>query len=352
MAQPTTIEWCRDPRTGDRGFSWNVCRGCSRVSPGCQNCYAERIAARFSRRGGPFQFFADQDQPESKWTGRVEIIKSKLDEPLKRRKPTLYFCNSMSDLFHEKLSDDDIDNVFAVMALCPQHLFLILTKRAERMAAYISDVIAACGTETRRPSVWSKSWPLPNVWLGVTVEDNAHRDRLDWLMQTPAALRFVSLEPILSDIELRNGDDGQDWLTHTCCRYGRGQRDDGSDACNGPGCTGTRLDWVICGGESGPGARPMHPDWARRLRDDCQAADIPYFFKSWGEWVPKSQGFHATYGRRWGVIEAGGQFTETGTCWNGHDDDGSGEAIMIRVGRKITGRLLDGHEYSEMPEVR
>lgn len=373
MTQKTSIDWCVDPRTGERGHSWNPVRGCSRVSPGCQNCYAERIAGRFSGDHGdpympttekqPFYGFADK----SGWTGRVEIIEDKLGEPLRRRKRTLYFCNSMSDLFHEKLSDEDIDKVFAVIALCPQHLFLVLTKRAKRMHDYFDDEPAelkyrwgaAAGELLDGDWIWNAgktyrkrierfisltlgcdpdsdemledegTWvPLANVWLGVSVEDNAHRDRLDWLLKTPTALRFVSPEPMLSEVDIKP------WLPKcpTPCTY-----------CTDPHFGHAKphvkggLDWVICGGESGPGARPMELDWARQVRDDCLQAGVPFFLKSLGEWTEDVGGFSDE--------QLMAKDRTGGVLWDHRIPQ------MVRVGRKAAGRLLDGREWSQMPEV-
>jgi len=264
MSQKTSIEWT--------DTTWNPVRGCSRISEGCRNCYAEQIAARFSGRGGPFQYFADRFQPGSKWTGKVELIESKLQEPLHWRKPRKVFVNSMSDLFHENLPDEAIDRIFAVMALCPQHTFQVLTKRAKRMRRYFAGPVRNRVTDTMNvmPAhayTVLQPWPLPNVWLGVSIESRAHLDRADWLHQTSAAIRFLSLEPLLEDLDGISG-------------YLRG------------------IDWVIAGGESGPGARLNDPAWFRSIRDQCQAARIPFFFKQWGGVHKKDTGAILD-GREW-----------------------------------------------------
>jgi len=280
--------------------TWNPVRGCSRVSEGCRNCYAERMAARFCGEGKPFAGFAKGVAPRDSldrsggrrrgWTGRVELIESKLAEPLKWRKPQRVFI-SMSDLFHETLPDEAIDQVFAVMALAPRHTFQILTKRAERLLAFfdrrmrdvtIADAAKVLHTrvlpfalpseaifDARRVALgqpWQiNQWPLPNVWLGVSCEDQATADaRIPQLLQTPAALRFVSLEPLLGPIDLRLCEEfpGADGGTYEDARHG--------------------ISWVIVGGESGPKARPCDVSWIRSIRDQCKTAGVPCFVKQLG----------------------------------------------------------------------
>lgn len=343
MSQNSTIEWT--------DATWNPVRGCSRVSPGCLNCYAEKVATRFSDPGQPFHLFADR-LPKPHWTGKVDLVESHLMDPLKWRKPKRIFVNSMSDLFHEGLSDEQIDRVFAVMALCPQHTFQVLTKRPERMleffrtrpgpvrifgeavgddgnpvhegkyrvmengfgnrqvdvdvyrapvkglACFAAD-IGSGGTEgvddasDCHVSVQftgldfiglTAPWPLPNVWLGVSVENQATADaRIPLLLQVPAAVRFVSYEPALGPIEFRDI---------------RQERGNNIDALRGgiyhPLHGFIRqdiphLDWIIVGGESGPGARPFEVAWARNTVEQCAAAGVACFVKQLGrnpgEWV-------------------------------------------------------------------
>ena len=174
----TKIEWVKN-RDGSEGMTWNPVRGCTRISPGCQNCYAERMAARKL----PGMCSPTTDEPFAmmhsggpRWTGSVELIESALDIPLRRKKPTTYFVNSMSDLFHEKLPDEAIDRVFAVMAICPQHTFLVLTKRAERMWEY-AETIRSLSNDERQCRIGTRyTWPLPNVRLGVSAEDQHRAD--------------------------------------------------------------------------------------------------------------------------------------------------------------------------------
>lgn len=278
----TKIEWT------DR--TWNPTRGCSRVSEGCRHCYAEQIAGRFTKHAlqdgeqdaGVFAGFAVMKSDGAHWTGKVELIPDKLEEPLHWRKPCRVFVNSMSDLFHEALPDEAIDRVFAVMALCPEHTFQVLTKRPERMLNYCSAL------ETRRrvgilsfqmaqglpiprngrplphefrpssteefPQLWS-IWPLPNVWLGVSVEDqNTADERIPLLLQTPAAVRFVSYEPALGPV---------DFVPFLCPMP-------------------ESVNWLIIGGESGPHARPFDIQWARDVIAQCKAAGVACFVKQLG----------------------------------------------------------------------
>lgn len=253
----TLIEWTDE--------TWNPVRGCSRVSEGCRHCYAERQAAR-NLPGNrsptePTASFAIYTEFGPRWTGKVELIESKLQEPLHWKKPRRVFVNSMSDLFHENLAYPDILHVFQTMAKCLRHTFQILTKRPGKM----SELLSLCWWRNLgySPAMGGDHWVkviageqrpgdqnyLPNVWLGVSVEDQANKDRIDILRQTPAAIRFLSIEPLLEDI---------------------GELD----------LTG--IHWVIVGGESGPGERPLDVSWVRSVRDQCKAAKVPLFVKQLG----------------------------------------------------------------------
>ncbi len=238
----TNIEWC--------DAVWNPVRGCSRVSPGCVNCYAERQALRFSRDPvDAFYGFVKISNGHPQWTGRIELVESKLTEPLRWKQPKRIFVNSMSDLFHEALPDSDIFKVFVVMGASQRHTFQILTKRPRRMLELISE-----GKCEGFPG-----WPLPNVWLGVSVENQATADeRIPLLLQTPAAVRFVSYEPALGPVDF------SEYLNVDRC----------------PGCRG--IDWIIVGGESGPGARPFDIAWARNTVAQCKAAGVACFVKQLG----------------------------------------------------------------------
>ena len=300
-------------------FSWNPVRGCSRVSEGCRNCYAERMAARFAKPGEPFHGFAKVTAPRdgldrvggrrNGWTGRVELIPSKLDEPLRWRKPRRVFVNSMSDLFHEALRDEHVAHVFGVMAAAPQHTFQVLTKRPERMRRWFEWIeqgfqgagiggtrLAPAGPSLRANRMptgeWpALPWPLPNVWLGVSCEDQATADeRIPLLLQTPAAARFISAEPLLGPVDFQplwslsrighcEGCGG--WVAADPV-LGNGH-DNGKAAACGP-ITEWRdgIDWVIVGGESGPGARPCDVAWVRSVVRQCREAGVPVFVKQLG----------------------------------------------------------------------
>lgn len=356
----TSIEWVKNA-DGSQGLTWNPIRGCTRVSPGCGGpgphggCYAEGIAARFSGPGQPYEGLAVMKGGKPRWTGKLAFVESALLLPLRRKKPTTWFVNSMSDLFHESVPDAWIDQVFAVMALCPQHTFQVLTKRSARMRAYLAEAHGNVLDAWRRiatPKVrvgregGPVPWPLPNVWLGVSAEDQRRADeRVPDLLETPAAVRFVSAEPLLGPINFEampfaEGDRRHRWsaLTGQAIMHATGV--DGH-----PDCTVRldkpifpRLDWIIVGGESGPNARPMHPAWARSIRDQCAAAGVAYLFKQHGAWAdvgPHPRG-------EWVASDPRAEDPI-------HDRD---PVFMAPVGKKAAGRLLDGVEHNGMPEVR
>jgi protein gp37 len=294
------ISWC------DAG--WTTVRGCTKVSPGCDNCYAERITARFH-----------PDDPAIKdghWSGHVETLPANLTDPIRAKRGRVIFVNPMADTFHPAVPFEFIAAMFGVMAATPQHRYLVLTKRAVRMKEFFdwlahrekqgAQVFPADDTgwlmrqlgshEANKHGVYIENhggpWPLPNVWLGVTAEDQTRADeRIPALLQCPAAGYFVSVEPMLGPINI--------------CAVPEGRPAEFSARYSPLG----DLDWVICGGESGPGARPMYPDWARSLRDQCVKAGVPFYFKQWGEWkistkeepmrVGKHEAGHLLDGREW-----------------------------------------------------
>lgn len=284
MSGSTSIEWT--------DVTWNPVRGCSRVSEGCRHCYAERQAARFRGDDDPFHGFAYSDKSGPHWTGKVELIPSKLDEPLRWRKPRRVFVNSMSDLFHERLSDEAIAAVFGVMAACQQHTFQVLTKRPERMREWVRGSGEAltfdAGEKLAGDNGWchaheGEAWPLPNVHLGVSVENQETADaRIPLLLQTPAALRFVSYEPALGPVDLQEIRDGSWYDREGADRYdalfGRSWWRDGEVGVGG----GPAIDWLIVGGESGPGARPCDVAWIRAAVEQCRGAGVPVFVKQLG----------------------------------------------------------------------
>jgi protein gp37 len=396
----TKIEWC--------DAVWNPVTGCTKVSAGCHNCYAERMSKRLAGRAG-----YPAENPFA-----VTLHPDRLDQPLRWTKPRRIFVCSMGDLFHEDVDDEDRDEIFAVMAYAAEHQFQVLTKRPGRMREYLTTSSnpselrdrAACIRETIHSDIMGQPdthyppplpWPLPNVWLGVTAENQAAADeRIPILLSTPAAVRFVSCEPLLGPVDLSDHL-GLTWeKCHSC-----GQRypdvywanDEQWAAVVGdtyaglrcPGCFQrearefgfepgfntikpplTRLEWVIAGGESGPGARPMHPDWARSLRDQCQAAGVPFFFKAWGDWAPfATEAFYDDKPNLGGPCGGPWQISHnmshpgTATAYGPGYPDGRRVRVLTvkehqfagssmtyaRVGKKAAGRELDGRRWDEVP---
>jgi protein gp37 len=304
----TKIEWTE--------YSWNPVSGCTPISEGCQNCYAKRMANRLRGRCG-----YPADEPF-----KVTLHKDRLEEPLRWKKPRRVFVCSMGDLFHEDVPRWMRFEVMDIILQAKQHTFLILTKRPANMKEFFEWYYSKAGRTIET---------IKNLWLGVTAENQQRADeRIPILLQIPAAVRFVSVEPMLGPVDLSLSD-GVD----LSMSVGTGLKPGKSYLINS-------LDWVICGGETGPGARPMHPDWVRNLRNQCQEAGVPFFFKQWGEWFPRDQ---------WE--------------WNPElvlpDDeyafrDGSGTHVfesidglcpVHRVGKKAAGRILDGQIWDEMPEI-
>lgn len=302
--------------------TWNPVVGCTRVSAGCDHCYAFALHDRRHiawKRGRWPDAPAQYHQPFS----RVQMLEERLIQPLAWRAPRRVFVNSMSDLFHEDMPDAFITQVFAVMALAPQHTFQVLTKRPERMAAWVQGAargvnLADAAISIPLPSQLRQAvithgitvpWPLANVWLGVSVEhQEAAEARIPHLLQTPAAVRFISAEPLLGPLRLdalrdgswydREGASWYDALGGMAYYGGTGEAGLGG---------GPRLDWVIAGGESGSHARPVAPDWVRALRDQCQDAAVPYFFKQWGGPRPAAGGRELDGRTHDGFPEAGAE---------------------------------------------
>ena len=236
MADHSAIEWT--------DATWNPVTGCTKISPGCKHCYAERLAARLLAMGNP----------RYKNGFKVTLHPDQLELPLRWRKPKRIFVNSMSDLFHDDVPEDFIKRVLLTAANSPWHSYQILTKRAQRLAKLAPRL----------------AWP-ENVWQGVSIENEEYAWRADHLRQVPAAVRFLSIEPLLGPINKLRLDG---------------------------------IDWVIVGGESGPRARAMHPDWVRSLRDQCRKHDVPFFFKQWGGRFPKAGGRELD-GREWNEMPVG-----------------------------------------------
>lgn len=318
MGARSRIEWT--------DASWNPVTGCTEVSAGCDHCYARDLAARFAGTAAYPNGFELTLRPKH------------LYDPLRWRRPRRVFVNSMSDLFHHLVPTQYIAKVFATMALAPAHTFQILTKRPGRMASLLTSAafrelvvtelptVIEAASAVRAPSDRSVrqeipdlvEWPLVNVWAGVSVESQKWANvRIPVLQRTPAAVRFLSMEPLLSHVRLCDCDGAayeiqrHPFLVNPSC----------------PLHGTVPLDWIIVGGESGPKARPMHPAWPRGIQQACQASGVAYLFKQWGEWAP---------------------CPDTGAD---RDDvfrfpDGVG---MRRVGRREAGRELDGKTWDEYP---
>ena len=294
----TGIEWTDE--------TWNPTTGCDRVSPGCDNCYALGMAKRLKAMGQA-DYQTDGDPKTSGPGFGLAIHPHRLDQPLRWKKPRKVFVNSMSDLFHDRVPDEFIAQVWTVMAATPQHTYQILTKRHGRLRSLIRRIAWRSPTteERNRGIRGSQAYVqadeklndhlgtprvLPNVWLGVSVENQQWADiRIPALLMTPAAVRFLSMEPLLGPVD----------LTSIAWTNGGGTHLDVVNGWHGvPGvwrADAKRVDWVIAGGESGPGARPMQPQWARQLRDQCDFAGVPFFMKQTGsvlasEWGLKGKG--------------------------------------------------------------
>lgn len=344
MAERSLIEWT--------DATWNPITGCTLVSEGCRYCYAAHLAATRLKHTPSRQGLARMNADgAAKFTGEVRFNETWLLHPLRWRKPSMIFVCAHGDLFHPDVPDDWIDQVFVVMAMASHHTFQVLTKRPARAREYLANaqlpdadrwaapLFKVLADHTGPASFRNPGWPLPNLWLGTSVEDQATADaRIPQLLAAPAAVRFISAEPLLGQLDLRGwipGDDGCELCEDERCKRIDIPR---SEQCperwevfwnDRPGYGDERrhLDWVIVGGESGKHARPMNPQWARDIRDQCVAADTPFFFKQWGEWVSVSE------------------------------EEGDGPIFTFpdgrnvrRIGKKAAGRRLDGVEWNQMPK--
>ncbi len=289
MGDKTGIEWT--------DATWNPIVGCKAVSDGCDNCYAARMSSGRLSNIPEYQGLAR----DGRFTGEVRVIKDRFDQPLRWKRPRKIFVNSMSDLFHPDVPDDARREIFDIMAKADWHVFQVLTKRPQIMQHWVTEY-------------YGGSRPLTNVWLGASIENDSYTFRADHLRATPAAIRFLSLEPLLGPV---TGLDLQG------------------------------IDWVIVGGESGPNARPMHPNWVREIRDTCMTAKVPFLFKQWGEHAPEAQ-VEVSASMSTGYLGYCGEWSGPhARIWGG---GGPRPVVMAKVGKRKAGRLLDGEIWDQYPK--
>ncbi len=357
MGDRSGIEWT--------DATWPIVTGCDLESPGCTNCYAMREAGGRLRNHPRYAGLTRPSRAGPVWNGRVRFNEELLDQPLRWRKPRMIFVPSMGDIFHEAVTDEQLDRISAVMALTPQHTYQVLTKRPERARAVLSrrfmgqtvwDVADGLACDINLSEFHpaydylclgkaAAPWPLPNVWLGTSVEDQRRADeRIPHLLATPAAVRFLSVEPLLGPVNLEQ----YIWPGCIATREEHERDHDG-----GLWCDEVNLDWVIVGGESGPGARPMHPDWPLALRDQCDKAGVAFFFKQWGAWADGSRPEAGAGIDRRVVFNDGYSIAATdATCKEAarlRNWSDARPAMVARVGKKAAGRVLDGRTHDVFP---
>ena len=368
MAETSLISWTDS--------TWNIINGCSIVSPGCKNCYAMRWGWRIAHHPNPKvrEIRAGLTRKTKSgrivWTGDVRMHTPWLHDPIRWRKPRNVFVCAHGDLFHEHVPVEWIQSVFGIMAVANWHKYQCLTKRPDRMQELLSSdwfwdkvrnyaVKHSCfkrtGSWSDSEAEWRAPNPLPQVCLGTSIEDQKRADeRIPFLMNTPAAVRFISAEPLLAPVDITP------WTACGSCGDNRHMTIDPDWSCGE--LHKNSLDWVIVGGESGPGSRPMHPDWAREIRDACADASIPFHFKQWGNWFPKQSPVdhldkRGIIIRRDGKCHLRDLNDETAT--RAFDTDAlirelrrPDTAHMVEIGKKKAGRLLDGVEHNGMPSLR
>jgi protein gp37 len=328
MGDKSAIEWT--------DATWNPIAGCSVISPGCKHCYAMTLARRLELMGqAKYAGLTTETKAGAVFNGVVRFDGKALEQPGRWKRPRRILVNSMSDLFHKNVPDAWIDQVVAEMATTRWHTYQVLTKRAGRMRAYLEGLRDGRTIDLGAGVMIHLPKPLPNVWWGVSVEDQARADeRIPELMNTPAAIRFLSCEPLLEGI-----------------RIGRYLEDHD-------------IDWVIAGGESGHRARWMQPAWARSLRDQCNALGVPFFFKQWGEWLiaerhagRSSCSWQFGDGDRLDVVNeqtdiivatAQEHRGEPQRIWGRYGATGDGQ-LAKRPGKSHSGRAIDGMEWSMFP---
>ena len=316
--------------------TWNPVIGCSKASPGCRSCYAERMSRRIACMGDkPINQAYRRVVDQRGWTGRIALVESTLEKPLQWKRPRVIGVGFMGDLFHENVPIEYIVRVWEIMAVADWHTYIILTKRAERMC------------KATRKVGYGFIDTLPNVIGMVSVENQAAADvRVPWLLKSNFAHRGLSVEPMLGPVDI------EPYLT-SCVGCGNakstamgmehpGSGNDLCRACGKPADESSSIDWVICGGESGPGARPMHPNWVRSLRDQCREAGVPFFFKQWGAWVSHCQVGDSRFTSELLMSKKYRHITiREGRVPMDH---------LFCVGKRKAGHLLDGEEIREVPE--
>jgi len=326
MTKTHKIQWLNLP--GYKGETWNPIIGCNKISDGCQNCYAEKMARRLSAialskpdENTGFDVsgignYAEIISPTGKWNGTTRRVQNAINKPLHWKKPRVIFVCSMGDLFHESVPDKWIESVFHTMWAAKNHIFIVLTKRAQRMHEFLFNM-------HMRPTLNFWTHPLKNVWLGVTAENQlTFNKRISYLHAVPASVRFVSMEPLLGPISI---------YTHINIE--------------------NKPDWVITGGESGHNARPMHPDWVRDIGSQCKDTGVPFFFKQWGEYEYTHQS-DLYQSQSDGVIWPSSKYykwqykDENEACING------GGLCFRKVGKHRSGGWLDGVKHEEYPEFK
>jgi protein gp37 len=323
MADGTKIEWT--------DATWNPITGCSVLSAGCKRCYAMKLAGTRMKHHHSRVGLTIETKAGPVWNGDVRFNEVWLDQPLGWSKPRMIFLNAHGDTFHENVPDEWIDKIMARVALSPQHVVQALTKRSERQADYLNNpdtparILAVVEALYRAGRInkqafdrFALTWPLPNLWAGVSVEDQENTYRLDDLDDTTAAVKWVSAEPLLGPLDLTN------WLSG--------------------------IDWVVAGGESdkGPNARPAHPDWFRHLRDQCLAAGVAFLFKQWGDWAPVGWEHRDSVH----LITAAGRLVSKAEADQNRDVPGQGLIEIEHVGKKEAGRKLDGRTHDGFPIER